>query len=107
MSRYRRPQRPGATVFFTVNLADRTSALLVERVDVLRDAVRQTRLERPFKVDACGARRLGIDPGDRFRRARAEPRGCCPIICIACGPCRRGMRIAQNTSAPSKDGSRR
>ena len=52
MSRYRRPCRPGATVFFTVNLADRTSDLLVREIATLRRAVVQTRAARPFEIDA-------------------------------------------------------
>ncbi|TDT77292.1 putative transposase [Litoreibacter halocynthiae] len=52
MPNYRRLWSKGASYFFTVNLADRRGRLLVEHVDVLRDAVRQTRAERPFKVDA-------------------------------------------------------
>ncbi|MGR3661684.1 MAG: REP-associated tyrosine transposase [Paracoccaceae bacterium] len=39
-------------MFFTVNLADRQSDLLVRRIDALRRAVRQTRVERPFVIDA-------------------------------------------------------
>jgi putative transposase len=52
MSKYRRPKHPGATVFFTVNLADRTSGLLVREIEVLRQAVAQTRAARPFRIDA-------------------------------------------------------
>ena len=52
MSCYRRPRLPGATVFFTVNLADRASSLLLHEVAALRLAVMQTRAQRPFKVDA-------------------------------------------------------
>ena len=52
MPRYLRPRRPGASIFFTVTLADRGSDLLVRHVDVLREAVRQTRAERPFCIDA-------------------------------------------------------
>ena len=47
-----RPRVPGARVFFTVALADRGSGALVERVEALRDAVRVTRAERPFGIDA-------------------------------------------------------
>ncbi len=50
--RYRRARVGGATYFFTVNLADRSSRLLVDRVDVLRDAVRRVRRTRPFQVIA-------------------------------------------------------
>ncbi|WP_127902535.1 REP-associated tyrosine transposase [Solirhodobacter olei] len=52
MSRYLRPSQPGARVFFTVALADRGSDLLLRQVDALRDAVRRTRAERPFGIDA-------------------------------------------------------
>lgn len=50
MSNYRRPQVAGATIFFTVALAERGSDLLVRRVDVLRQAVAETRSERPFEI---------------------------------------------------------
>lgn len=52
MSRYLRPRVPGASVFFTVTLTDRRSRLLVQEVAALRDAVRATRAERPFQIDA-------------------------------------------------------
>lgn len=52
MSNYRRPRRTGASVFFTVNLADRSSDLLVREVEVLRQVVAKTRAERPFAIDA-------------------------------------------------------
>ena len=38
MSNYRRNRVPGGTYFFTVNLLERRSRLLVEYVDVLREA---------------------------------------------------------------------
>ena len=49
---YRRPRSPGACVFFTVALANRGGSALVDHVGVLRDAVRRTRVERPFHIDA-------------------------------------------------------
>lgn len=52
MPNYRRPKRPGATVYFTVNLADRSSDLLVREVATLRRAVAQTRTDRPFQINA-------------------------------------------------------
>ncbi|HQU70450.1 MAG TPA: transposase [Albidovulum sp.] len=52
MSHYRRPRRPGASVFFTVALADRGSDLLVCEVAALREAVRATRAERWFGIEA-------------------------------------------------------
>ncbi|MEQ1560593.1 MAG: transposase, partial [Methyloglobulus sp.] len=38
--------------FFTVTLRDRSSDRLVRHVDVLRDAFRAVRMERPFAIDA-------------------------------------------------------
>ncbi|MBS0561242.1 MAG: transposase [Proteobacteria bacterium] len=52
MPDYRRNRIPGGTYFFTVNLLDRTSGLLVARIDALRDAVRGVRARRPFHIDA-------------------------------------------------------
>ena len=52
MPNYIRPRVAGATVFFTVGLADRQSTVLVDHVCMLRDAVRKTREERPFHIDA-------------------------------------------------------
>ncbi|MBK6467989.1 MAG: transposase, partial [Rhodobacter sp.] len=52
MSQYIRPKRPGARVFFTVALADRGADTLVRHVDQLREAVRATKVERPFGIDA-------------------------------------------------------
>lgn len=52
MSRYLRPRIPGASIFFTVALARRGSRLLVQQTDRLRDAVRVTRAERPFTIEA-------------------------------------------------------
>lgn len=50
MPRYLRPRAYGATVFFTVTLAERGSDLLVRSLDPLRQAVTQTRAERPFAI---------------------------------------------------------
>lgn len=52
MPDYRRNLVPGGCFFFTANLLDRQSNLLVAQVDILRDAVRRTRLRAPFKIDA-------------------------------------------------------
>ena len=52
MSRYTRPRQPGASVFFTVALADRGAQTLVEHVEALRGAVRMTKAERPFEIEA-------------------------------------------------------
>jgi putative transposase len=52
MPDYRRNRVPGGTFFFTVNLLDRRSNLLVARMDAVRDAVRQVRARAPFHIDA-------------------------------------------------------
>jgi len=49
---YRRNRVPGGTFFFTANLLDRRSDLLVEQIDALREAVRQVRARTPFHIDA-------------------------------------------------------
>lgn len=53
MPAYRRIRRPGATYFFTVALADRSSDLLIRRIADLRSAVALTMSERPFRCDAA------------------------------------------------------
>ena len=50
--RYRRSDVPGATYFFTVNLADRRKSLLVDYIDVLRDVTRNVKQNHPFNIDA-------------------------------------------------------
>jgi REP-associated tyrosine transposase len=52
MPNYRRNRVPGGTYFFTVNLLDRSSNLLVQHIDTLREAVRGTRHRLPFVIDA-------------------------------------------------------
>jgi len=52
MSNYLRPGVPGATIFFTVRLAERGSALLTDEIDRLRSAVGLTLRERPVAVRA-------------------------------------------------------
>jgi len=52
MTQYRRHRVPGASYFFTVNLTDRRSRLLVEHIDQLRSAFRYVRERHPFTVEA-------------------------------------------------------
>ena len=52
MPNYIRPQRPGACLFLTITLAQRGTHGLVEHIETLRQAVRKTRSERPFGIDA-------------------------------------------------------
>jgi putative transposase len=52
MMRYRRANIAGATYFFTVNLADRKSRLLVEQIDLLRNVIRQVRQSHSFTIVA-------------------------------------------------------
>ena len=49
---YRRANIPGATYFFTVNLADRKSKLLVENIDLLKESIRRVKVPHPFEIDA-------------------------------------------------------
>ena len=53
MPDFRRLRVPGGCFFFTVNLLERRgNALLTDRIDLLRDAVRRVRRSRPFAIDA-------------------------------------------------------
>ena len=52
MPDYRRLSIPGGTYFFTVNLLERRLDTLVRHIDALPEAVRTTRRERPFHIDA-------------------------------------------------------
>jgi putative transposase len=49
---YRRNRIAGGTYFFTVTLKDRKSALLVERIDDLREAFRVVKQTRRFRIEA-------------------------------------------------------
>ena len=54
MPNYRRYRVPGGTFFFTVNLADRSSRLLTDRIGDFRRAYASVARERPFEtVAAC------------------------------------------------------
>jgi putative transposase len=52
MADYRRNFVQGGSYFFTVNLADRRSTLLVDRIVELREIVRQVHRQKPFRIDA-------------------------------------------------------
>ena len=52
MPHYRRNRVDGGSYFFTVNLHDRRSGLLVAEIGVLRNAVRAARARYPFHIDA-------------------------------------------------------
>jgi putative transposase len=53
MTEYRRFYIPKAIWFFTVNLAERKkNRLLIEKIDVLRDAFRYVKQRKPFHIDA-------------------------------------------------------
>jgi len=72
MPDYRRSRVPGGIFFFTVNLLDRRSNLLVANIDALRDAVRRVRARTPFHIDAWSSS---------------------PTTCTVCGRCRKTMPI--------------
>jgi len=52
MPDYRLYRVRGGKYFFTVNLLERQQDTLVRHINVLREAVRKTRRERPFHIDA-------------------------------------------------------
>jgi putative transposase len=52
MVRYRRNFVAGGTFFFTVTLADRASRALIDHIEALRRAVKQTHAAHPFAIDA-------------------------------------------------------
>ena len=52
MVHYRRNFLPGGTFFFTITLDDRKSSTLIDHVELLRAAFRETQGERPFVIDA-------------------------------------------------------
>ena len=52
MPNYRRAWVPGGTYFFTVAIAERSTSLLVDRIDDLRAAFRAAHAARPFVIDA-------------------------------------------------------
>ncbi len=52
MPNYRRAKVAGATYFFTVNLLERHSRLLVEHIDVLQEAIERVRVLHPIHIDA-------------------------------------------------------
>ena len=52
MTQYRRSLTPGSTYFFTVNLANRSGALLTTHIDILREAVAAVKTAHPFAINA-------------------------------------------------------
>lgn len=50
--RYRRADAAGATYFFTVNLAERGTDILVRHVNDLRTVINQVKERHPFSVVA-------------------------------------------------------
>jgi len=50
--RYRRTNIAGAAYFFTVALANRRRALLIERIDLLREVVSEVKKRHPFEITA-------------------------------------------------------
>ena len=52
MTNYRRSWKPGSKFFFTANLADRRNDLLIQHVDLLREAFRAVWATHPFTIDA-------------------------------------------------------
>lgn len=49
---YRRTRQEGGACFFTVDPADQSSALLIDRIVEIRGAVRITKQRHPFEIVA-------------------------------------------------------
>jgi len=69
MPNYRRYRVSGGTYFFTINVLERRTDLLVRHIEALREAVRSTRAERPFHIDAW------VVLPDHFHCVRTLPSG--------------------------------
>ena len=55
MTEYRRIYIPGASCFFTVNLTGRKwNRLLIDKIDLLREAFEYTKQRHSFRMDAVG-----------------------------------------------------
>jgi len=53
MTEYRRADVPGASWFFTVNLAQRkNSSLFIDHIDSLRNVFKKVKVGHPFRIDA-------------------------------------------------------
>ncbi len=52
MPQYRRHRIQGGTYFFTLVLANRRAALLIEHIDKLREAFAEVKVKHPFHIDA-------------------------------------------------------
>lgn len=50
--RYRRVLAPNATYFFTLNLQNRKSNLLIHQIDALKFAFTKVKTNHPFYLDA-------------------------------------------------------
>ncbi len=50
--RYRQANAAGGAYFFTVVLAERKSALLVDRAELLREAIAEVKTHHPFRIIA-------------------------------------------------------
>jgi putative transposase len=69
MVRYRRNFASGGTFFLTVTLADRTSSALTDHIVALRAAVKRTRRQHPFTIDAM------VVLSDHFHMIMTLPEG--------------------------------
>ena len=52
MTNYRRVTIQGASYFFTVNIANRTSKLLTNNITLLRSVFQRVKTHHPFHIDA-------------------------------------------------------
>ena len=52
MVHYRRNRQAGGTYFFTINLYDRNSNLLIENIDLLKEVIKKVHQNMPYKQEA-------------------------------------------------------
>ncbi len=103
MSRYRRLYVPGGTYFFTVNLQNRGSDILVRHIDTIRAAYQSVSRKRPFETLAAVVLpdhlhciwRLPEGDQDFSTRWRLIKDGVSKRLPARCAPYRPGTRRAK------------
>ncbi len=82
MTDYRRIYIPGSTWFFTVNLTERrNNHLLVDRIDLLREAFRYVKHRKRFRMEAVVTHRIPDTP---------RAMGCASFLGASYGPAAHG-----------------
>jgi putative transposase len=102
MPDYLRYRVSGRTYFFTITVLARGGDLLVCQIDVLREAVRRTQMERPFHIDARAVMPdhihciLTLPPGDADFSNRIKSIKIRFSRRVLCTGCQLEMHAAKN-----------